>query len=569
MEDELAAGRIELGANAAIVDLLSALALTNLPSMCYAYKSRVKPNSKLIHKKSIKVKERPDYEIHHITDVVGVRFVSLFRHEMPAIVSEILSLIDHSNPLNPNPFFAGGLEEIILFKGNTASDPLFEKIRKVIQENPIAAEKLEEKNSKEGYSSIHIVARLNKEIDLPRLENSYLIPLEIQVRTVFEDAWGEIDHKYGYVIRTGKHEGEPIHNPASVLAHLKVLKQFSDACADYADVIHKEAIEDLAKPTAAGNVISIEADDETIQRFIDLKIDGNLIEGYVEARKIKTASIESGDSERLYAAAEYFGSLAKERSDSECLFYYYSKMNEAICLLSTGETDEAYRARDIYREIVTQFPNHPLAKHRLAQAYSKLGDIDEAIEHFNLAWLQTTEYEESGSVGGDELPELDYKHILARLPGMLGYSHWEKSERAETAEEKLEFLSAAYEATLPALKTNEESALLQAHNNLLYYSCDKLKYCSEIMDIDPVLEAGRSHMTFLEENQNIDQLENVSRLDTLAQGMFLLGRMESATQIANRIINLVLAGKLDGVDSREALEIAQDARRLLEQIEPG
>jgi ppGpp synthetase/RelA/SpoT-type nucleotidyltranferase len=48
-----------------------------------------------------------------------------------------------------------------------------------------------------GYSSIHYQAELGKNSDAPSgLEN---LQFEFQLRTILEEAWGEIDHKYRYV----------------------------------------------------------------------------------------------------------------------------------------------------------------------------------------------------------------------------------------------------------------------------------------------------------------------------------------------------------------------------------
>lgn len=48
-----------------------------------------------------------------------------------------------------------------------------------------------------GYSSIHYQIELGPNSDVPpRLEN---LRFELQLRTILEEAWGEIDHKYRYV----------------------------------------------------------------------------------------------------------------------------------------------------------------------------------------------------------------------------------------------------------------------------------------------------------------------------------------------------------------------------------
>lgn len=62
-----------------------------------------------------------------------------------------------------------------------------------------------------GYSSIHYQIRLGENSDAP--EELKMIQVELQLRTILEEAWGEIDHKYRYAYsRTGDAFPEHIHS---------------------------------------------------------------------------------------------------------------------------------------------------------------------------------------------------------------------------------------------------------------------------------------------------------------------------------------------------------------------
>src|SRR5690606_34672281 len=228
-------------------------------------KSRAKPNDKLLEKVRRKQKEHETYSLRNITDVIGFRFVALFRAEMPKIVAKVVALISHQDGLSPNPFIKQKIEEIIIFSPNPSNDSVVVEVQKVLASFGALGEIVKVKPSK-GYSSIHIVARIVKEV--PELANAgspYHIPVEVQIRTVFEDAWGEIDHKYGYVIRTDKSTNSPVNNPDSVQAHLEILKKFSDACAEYADVIHREATAHVGGTTVVkGDVIPVSSEHEIL-----------------------------------------------------------------------------------------------------------------------------------------------------------------------------------------------------------------------------------------------------------------------------------------------------------------
>jgi ppGpp synthetase/RelA/SpoT-type nucleotidyltranferase len=62
-----------------------------------------------------------------------------------------------------------------------------------------------------GYSSIHYQVKLGENSDVSeRLKN---IQIELQLRTILEEAWGEIDHKYRYrYSRIGETPPEHIHS---------------------------------------------------------------------------------------------------------------------------------------------------------------------------------------------------------------------------------------------------------------------------------------------------------------------------------------------------------------------
>ncbi len=61
-----------------------------------------------------------------------------------------------------------------------------------------------------GYSSIHYQIKLGKNSDAPKELKSLVF--ELQLRTILEEAWGEIDHKYRYVrSRVGETLPEHIH----------------------------------------------------------------------------------------------------------------------------------------------------------------------------------------------------------------------------------------------------------------------------------------------------------------------------------------------------------------------
>jgi len=562
MTDELIAGKIQLAAEQAITSLIASMAQTSLLSSVYAYKHRVKSVERLLEKKAIRQEKNQDYCIEGITDVIGIRLVTLFRNQMADIIDQVLSLTCHEHDLNPNPFLIGGVEEVIFYRGNVGSDPILDEIKKIAGNFSAASDKLIDKSSKEGYSSIHIVTRLQNPIGLDGL-GDYRLPVEIQIRTVFEDAWGEIDHKFGYPIRTGKVTKEVVNNPGSVLEHLKILKNFSDACANYSEVIYREARGELDIPNMKGSVIGVEPTDSLIDQFREFGVAEASIQQYLEARVLKQEALDDGKNTRkLYEAADAFKDLTVSES-VELNFYLYCKLNQAFCLLSTGMSTEIHVAKKMYIALHNQFPDHPLISHRLGQVYNKLGKTDDAIDAFNRAWVQVIKYEKSGKIGSDLLPEADYKHVRRYLPKLLGYNFWLKS-RHKIGDEKRDLLFEAYDKTLASIVPDYEGSVLSAHNNLLYYQVELVLYCGELIDKKKNRELGLKHLKEIEGCQNVHEVKNLFHMDTLAKAYYVYGKKAKGVSLAKRIIDQVLNGDFEQVSKKDALEIAQEAKQLIE-----
>lgn len=79
---------------------------------------------------------------------------------------------------------------------------------------PISLDKVSSQNINlqySGYSSIHYQIKLGENSDVS--ETFKGIQIELQLRTILEEAWGEIDHKYRYSYsRTGEAFPEHIHS---------------------------------------------------------------------------------------------------------------------------------------------------------------------------------------------------------------------------------------------------------------------------------------------------------------------------------------------------------------------
>lgn len=495
IDENFVASLIASKGDNAVGGIVDFMRKTGLTAGCYAYKFRVKSNDDLLSKKQRKILKKPNYKITDITDVIGVRLVTLFKGDMLKIYESLISKLAH--PDSDSIFCQNIPEEIIVFKGDSALEDFPNEIKSITKSHFKNAQ-VKSEVSVAGYSSIHVICRHHVTInELTQVANSdYRLPIEIQIRTVFEDAWGEIDHKYGYVFREGKDSGKLINNFPFIKAHLKVLKDFTDACMEYAECIRKEALPETPDvTTATTKTISVESDADVLQRFRDIGINNDFIERYVEARTIRNSAAvapcntpedRATTSQSYLQAAELFASLCQELAPSELaeslkdghkLAYYYCAMNEGLCLMSTNSPDYINSAVEKYRFIETHYKNYPLAKMRFGQALGKIGKIDESIEMLKVAKsMHYKQGEKSIATGSwsDHLPMVDYEHMAFTLPKILGYTIWKKSQRSKSVSrnEKAELYHEAYLTTLDCLevKNIDEKRLLEIENNLLYYS---------------------------------------------------------------------------------------------------
>lgn len=185
-----------------------------------------KPNFPIVHSVKARLKDRehlgekisrkwdeadpinPENIFKKITDLAGVRVLHLYQDQFPSIHNEILSkandLKDWYLPEQPKAY-----------TWDPESKQFFEGLGVVVQ-------------IKESfYTSVHYLIR-------PRADSP--ICCEIQVRTLFEEIWGEVDHSLNYP------------QPSSNLAcreQLRVLAKLVGAGSRLVDSIFRSSHEDI------------------------------------------------------------------------------------------------------------------------------------------------------------------------------------------------------------------------------------------------------------------------------------------------------------------------------------
>lgn len=107
--------------------------------------------------------EKCSYEVKdHITDIIGIRVICLYESNIDVVVDKLKSnfqLLDETNK----------------------------------------TKELQSQDDKFGYKGQHLDLKLNnKRNSLPEYKNLKDLSFEVQIRTIAQDAWSEIDHKLKY-----------------------------------------------------------------------------------------------------------------------------------------------------------------------------------------------------------------------------------------------------------------------------------------------------------------------------------------------------------------------------------
>jgi len=140
-----------------------------------------------------------DNLLTRITDLGGYRILHLHTHQMAGIHENLLILLDDANWEHHEPPFAHIWDE--------ESREYFEKLRIRTEVNPRL------------YSSVHYLIR-------PKGKTEPIV--EIQVRTLADEIWGETDHQLNYP--------HP-HESVACREQLRVLARVASSCSRLVDSI--------------------------------------------------------------------------------------------------------------------------------------------------------------------------------------------------------------------------------------------------------------------------------------------------------------------------------------------
>lgn len=535
----------------------------SVADLAYALKVRVKEDYKILQKISKKRDERPDYGVKDVTDLVGLRIITLYRLDAMEIIPALLDLIK-ADLSETGVFVADSIREVFIYSTNPKGDAqkLPDRVLALFRANElgkIAAIK----ERPENYTSIHIVLQ-----GRGKYRDSYRsIPIEIQVRTAFEDVWGEIDHALKYK----REQAQALERSSSrdedrlftSLAHLNVLKTMIDGIAQYADQI-KLQLDELDGRRMRYSTSKVAEDASArLASLPDLPADlrDDILRAVSESRPYTDGTADTDTLERVERLRASITDLAnveravdateglRPKTSREARFVI--RMELALVhfhlgnLLEDGSA-QLKQAVDIYTSLETTFPDRLVVQYRFARVLDAMGSRSEAIEKLRSVVRRL-------NAKGESTPRDHW--IRSAAPRLLGVLLWEEAQSVrrredapgETPSRVLDLLKQAYVQTLVAhdvqvfddpLAAAEPSEKAKAANNLLYFSLEYFGAGGE-PDADARLTVDEVQRYLDELNAaKPAKLTDIHVVDTVRRGYRYLGDVGRERAASNRLLKL-------------------------------
>ncbi|MBB2961936.1 hypothetical protein [Methylobacterium sp. R2-1] len=522
------------------------------------------------------------YEPDHVTDGWGCRFVSLYQSEIPPIVEALLQGLEK---LNKSTTSTIRMKECVIYTNRPSGDPLSivgetmriarrsDLARSVIAEGSIVRDP---ENRKSAYSSVHFVFERDVLMEhAGKDEVEEVAYFEVQVRDIFEEGWGEVQHHLLYSQKDDlSHEegGEDTERQTWQL-HLNALKTFVDGCSQHASII-KRNLEMLDKRRIA----SIESE-SLAKRNEDRKAIIKLLKDNGRRRELQKsvslaytllANAESAP-ESEEAAWNYSKALGEFQSlkqsigdlleahigDGDLILRHLLETEAAHCAAQLAETQFRHKsnltdedraqqktlsenARDLYEQIVGTYKDDAAARLGLAKALIR---VDGASA---LTRAEQLICDCLNLMHDDDIERHRLLPISARL--QKGVVLWQKSKIVGLdPREARQLIERAVDVTQEAFrvwsghsedKKRTDYVRLSGHkaaSNVLYYLAQLAKrgWTSEGYD-EVVL---RKYIDILESFSVAPYNEYYKTRDNLMQARSALGQKEVAEELARETFN--------------------------------
>jgi len=420
-----------------VLDRLQNLTRIGVPSisdLAYTIRLREKEDYKVVEKVQRKRLTDPTYDVARLRDIVGLRIVTLYRLDALDIIPRLVDFMKGDTGKADALFVSSEIEEIKIYSTNPMGDAQALPQRLVSLFDSLGY-KAEIENVPSNYTSIHMVTWCRGTYR----DAYHKVPIEIQIRTALEDAWGEIDHKLKYKPATQKLSVRDESILQECLAHLNVMKSFIDGAAQYADQIRVQADQLTARRFVYGSHRIIQ-DTSVIVRKMNLPAHirsqiEHALEHQIEAMhpsrrnrqfaEARVNSLKTALRELEVSIELVTGQLPAGDKDRDLLLRFYLPLEMALCFFQLGielKADMGMLAEAVKRYQIVQddFPERAVVRYRYGRTLAALGDLPAAIKKLEEANDLLTS-------GKDTSVEPDH-WLRLTVPRNLGAYHWELGE---------------------------------------------------------------------------------------------------------------------------------------------
>lgn len=547
-----------------------------IADLAYAVKVRVKEDFKVVEKVLRKRKGgKPEYSVSKLRDLVGLRIVTLYRLDALEVLPILLERIGTSSAEPDSVFSRKGIEEIIVYSTNPEGDAqdLPNRVHSLCQALNLS-DKTSTKKTPQNYTSIHIVVWCRG-----KYRGAYRdVPVEIQVRTAFEDVWGEIDHSLKYKREA---ESDTLDRAAAARlelneAHLNVMKTMIDGLAQYGDQIKLQM--DGDKRIRATSSRRSEQAVDRLPAIVGL--DSNALHltqtVIASAQEAIEQSPHAGNRtpRRLRVAGDLIRAAKKIQesklpTEHEKELLYVIEMERALLLFEigndlrgTGGNANLVEANRIYSNMAELFPGRVAPLYRMARALDELGDKLAATAKYQAAV--------------DALPGSDLApgHWLrGAAPRLLGFAIWERaigqlrmttdpSERDLGLRELLTAIDHTREG-LNAVKDDERESA-KTRNNLLYYILDYREHGGDESDLTH-RGLGDEKVAELLTGLEAAAGDDVSRWDTVRHAYVRAREQEKAVVAARKVLEILESPERQERWSTNDSIVSRNAQKTIEE----
>jgi ppGpp synthetase/RelA/SpoT-type nucleotidyltranferase len=513
----------------------------------YAFKGRVKSADDIFKKvlgrrnHEDPKKKKPNCQPIDVTDASGFRIVKLFNAEVPQSLDELLSLLKLKLKENVDLALHGGkltrVAEIEFHTSRRIDDPLsiFKDVQAVVEKHGFALKQSAQDAAGQGtassYSSVHVLVQCEVKGNI--ISNS-----EIQLRSVFEEAWSEISHRLKYApIKVARATGPIATSDSDQLSttwlHLDALKSLTDGCAQYADLINRQI--QISSDTRAdrSKALPLDPADRSAQMFAHYG--AAMHDAVKRAYEQRSRAVELKEvgprSAAFRAAAEFFQAamtiFKADRTEEDQRLFDVLREEFAFCCMFSDNEELRSRSEKTYRELLTRRPERVSVLLRLGQLRRDAGDFVEAIKLMDDGL-------KAAKSSPDPDPEV-HRKVSWLLRRDMAYILWRLVDFEPSRADAIALLRRAIALSQEALeyiKTDDQ--FINSRQNYLHYVVDLWKRSPDDQR-NPLAEIGAK---LLDELRPKVDLENwtVESLDTVARGETAFGDPTRAVAAAKVVV---------------------------------